>query len=303
MQRPLSRSQANLMLIIVACVWGFGFVPQKFAAAYLGPLSFNALKFLFGALVISPLVWREWRGLVQRQATPSRKDWLQIALMGALLAIGSVCQQQGIAATTVTNAGFLTCLYVPLVPLIAWLLYRKRAHWVVWPAGLACIVGTWMLTGAGKPSLNLGDAWVLASVIPFALHVLWIGALADKLGAPLMAAWGQFVVCGLITGLLAVPLESFDWANAAHVVAPLAYMSIVSVGIGFTGQVIAQRFSRPAEAAIILSSESVFSAIAGAALLHDRLDAIGYLGCVLIFAGIVLVQILPANQTPLIELH
>ena len=99
MQRPLSRSQANLMLIIVACVWGFGFVPQKFAAAYLGPLSFNALKFLFGALVISPLVWREWRGLVQRQATPSRKDWRQIALMGALLAVGSVCQQQGIFST------------------------------------------------------------------------------------------------------------------------------------------------------------------------------------------------------------
>ncbi|MGL4767256.1 MAG: DMT family transporter [Formosimonas sp.] len=296
----MSRTRANLLLLLCACVWGVAFVPQAFAAPYIGAFAFTGARFLLGALVISPLVWREWRRLAVK---PNGQNWRQIALMGGLLFAGATVQQIGMQYTSVTNAGFLTGLYVPMVPFLAYFLYKRRANLWVWLAALTCFVGTWLLTGAGQISLNLGDLWVLGAVIPFALHVLWIGDLADNLGAPLLVAWGQFVVCGILGLGFAVPLESFNWGNLPVLLAPMAYMSLISVGIGFTGQVIAQQFARPAEAAIILSSESVFAALAGATLLNERLTFTGYLGCALIFAGIIAVQIIPSKPTPLIEQH
>ena len=223
--------------------------------------------------------------------------------MGFLLFAGTALQQIGMSFTSVTNAGFLTGLYVPLVPLLAWILYRRRAHWIVWPAAIACLIGTWLMTGAGKVSLNVGDLWILATVIPFTLHVLWVGGVAEKLHAPLLVAWGQFMVCGILGLLIGWRVETFDWNNLSNIAWPLAYMSIVSVGIGFTGQVIGQRFARPAESAIILSSESVFAALAGAVFLAERLNMTGYLGGALILAGIIVVQLFPANQPTLIEQH
>ncbi len=303
MQHALSRSQANLILLIAAAAWGCAFVPQSIATQYIGAFNFTGARFLLGALVISPLVWFEWQSLVRTGKIPSTRDWLKIALMGFLLFAGTALQQIGMSFTSVTNAGFLTGLYVPLVPLLAWILYRRRAHWIVWPAAIACLIGTWLMTGAGKVSLNVGDLWILATVIPFTLHVLWVGGVAEKLHAPLLVAWGQFMVCGILGLLIGWRVETFDWNNLSNIAWPLAYMSIVSVGIGFTGQVIGQRFARPAESAIILSSESVFAALAGAVFLAERLNMTGYLGGALILAGIIVVQLFPANQPTLIEQH
>lgn len=304
MTQTLTRLQANLLLLLAALAWGCAFVPQAIASKYIGAFSFTGTRFLLGALVISPLVWREWKALVAANRTPSKRDWLQIALMGILLCMGTSLQQVGMAFTTVTNAGFLTGLYVPLVPLLGWILYRRRAHWVVWPAALGCVVGTWLLTGAGQVNLNVGDLWVLATVIPFTLHVLWVGGVAEKLQAPLLVSWGQFVVCGLVAGSFALPLENFDSAHIKDVFWPIVYMSVISVGVGFTSQVIGQRFARPAEAAIILSAETVFAALAGAIVLGERLNTLGYVGCALILLGIVVVQVVPTPVPhPLIEQH
>ena len=306
MSKPLTRTQANLILLIVACAWGCAFVPQSIVAPFIGPITFTAARFLLGAAVIAPLVWMEWKSLRVHQANDDHpappitaRDWSHIGLMGALLCAGTVLQQVGMKYTSVTNAGFLTGLYVPLVPILGIILYRRRVHWVVWPAAVACLMGTWLLTGAGKIDLNVGDLWVLATVIPFTLHVLWIGGLAERLHAPLLVAWGQFIVCGLLATAFALPMETFNWDNLPHVVWPLAYMVFISVGIGFTGQVIGQRYARPAESAIILSSETVFAALAGAVFLGERLPMLGYIGGVLIVLGIVVVQILPdPNHAP-----
>lgn len=303
MQKVLNRGQANFILLLSACVWGIAFVPQAIAAQYIGAFSFSGVRFLLGALIISPLVWREWCYLKAKNHMPKTRDWLNIALMGALLCAGSGLQQYGLAYTSATNAGFLTTLYVPMVPFLGYILYKRRVHWAVWPCVLLCIFGTWLLTGAGKVSLNIGDLWIMATIIPFTLHVLWIGDVAERLQAPILVAFGQFVVCGLLSCLIAWPLETFNWANVPHLIWPVLYMSFISVGIGFTGQVIGQRFARPAEAAIILSSEGVFAALAGAILLHERLNTLGYFGCVLILIGIIVVQLLPPHPTPLIEQH
>lgn len=300
MRHSLSRAQANWVLLVAACAWGCAFVPQSLVTPFIGPLTFTGVRFLLGALVISPLVWREWVHLRAARAQMdhpaealTRRDVIWIGVMGLLLCAGTTLQQLGMKFTSVTNAGFLTGLYVPLVPILGVVLYRRRVHWVVWPAALACVLGTWLLTGAGAIDLNIGDLWVLATVVPFTLHVLWIGSLAERLHAPLLVAWGQFVVCGVVAWVCSWPFESFDWAHLSDVAWPLAYMVFISVGVGFTGQVIAQRFARPAESAIILSSESVFAALAGAAFLGERLSWLGYLGGALIIFGMVVVQLVP----------
>jgi drug/metabolite transporter (DMT)-like permease len=113
-----------------------------------------------------------------------------------LLMLGAVLQQIGITSTTVTNAGFLTALYVPLVPLLAWLILRTPPHWSVWPTSLGCLAGTWLLSGAQGLEPVVGDLWVIASSLFWALHVLFVGRIAERIAAPFLVACGQFLVCG-----------------------------------------------------------------------------------------------------------
>jgi drug/metabolite transporter (DMT)-like permease len=289
----MTRFQANLLLTVVALIWGSAFVAQSTAMAHVGPMTFTGARFLIGALIVAPFAWREWRFLRARQLAPNRGDAAQIAGLGGLLWLGAAMQQVGIIGTTVTNAGFLTALYVPLVPLLAWWWLGRRPHASVWPASIGCLVGTWMLSGAGQVQLQTGDLWVIASALPWAVHVLFVGRVADRMAAPFLVACGQFLVCGLVSAAWAGATEPLAagalWAAARDI----AYTGIVSVGIGFTAQVIGQRNTAAADAAIILSSETVFAALFGYLLMGDRLTSAGWAGCTLILACILAVQLLP----------
>ena len=289
----LSRLQADGLLLFVALIWGSAFVAQNWGMATVGPMTFTGVRFLIGALVVAPLAWREQRALRQRGLRLHRTDHARIAGLGALLCLGASLQQVGIISTTVTNAGFLTAVYVPLVPLAAWWLLRERIHPAVWPCALACLVGTWLLSGAGQVAFAPGDAWVLASVLPWTLHVLWVGRVAEKLAAPFTVACGQFVACGALALVVAVLGETIALDGLWAARGAIAYTAVVSVGIGFTAQVVGQRWTQPADAAIILSSETLFAALFGALLMGDRLGVTGWLGCGLMLAGIVAVQLLP----------
>jgi drug/metabolite transporter (DMT)-like permease len=204
-----------------------------------------------------------------------------------------VFQQIGINGTTVTNAGFLTALYVPLVPLISWLLLRARPHWSVWPTSLGCLVGTWLLSGAEQVAISSGDLWVIASSLFWALHVMLVGRVADRLAAPFLVAAGQFLVCGLACLLWAVFTESISLAGIRLAAMPILYTGIISVGIAYTGQVVGQRYAEAADAAIILSAETLFAALFGFLLMGDRLSAAGLAGCALILVCILAVQLMP----------
>ncbi len=216
-----------------------------------------------------------------------------VLMLGLLLALGAVFQQIGITGTTVTNAGFLTALYVPLVPLISWLIMRARPHWSVWPASAGCLVGTWMLSGAGTLSLSVGDAWVIASSLFWALHVIFVGRVADRLAAPFLVACGQFLVAGVVCMIWAAFTETISLAALREATLPILYTGIISVGFAYTGQVVAQRYADAADAAIILSAETLFAALFGFLLMGDRLGAMGATGCALIFVCIIAVQLLP----------
>ncbi|WP_374659733.1 DMT family transporter [Inhella sp.] len=291
----MTRLHANLLLSLVAIVWASAFVAQSLGMKAIGPVAFTGVRFLLGALVVLPLALWEWRRR-PKLGLPAlaTRDWLPASCgLGLLLGLGAVMQQIGIVSTTVTNAGFLTALYVPLVPLLSLLLLREPPHWSVWPGGLACLLGAFLLSGAHQLELHPGDAWVIASALPWALHVLFVGRVADRLHAPFLVACTQFAVVGVANLAWALPFEPFTWPQVQAAAGPIAYTGIVSVGLAFTAQVVAQRSAQAADAAIILSSETVFAALFGAWWLGERLNAQGLLGCALMLAALLAVQLLP----------
>ncbi len=292
----MSRLRANALLLLAALIWGSAFVGQSLGMADVGPLTFTGLRFVLGALVVSPLAWREWQGLRAAGRPPGRTEALWIIGLGSLLCTGAVMQQVGLQTTSVTNAGFLTALYVPLVPMLAWLFQRQLPHWSVWPAAAGCLLGVWLLTGASLTSLSAGDWWVLASALPWAVHVLLVGQVANRIRGAYLLACGQFAVCGIASSGLGLTTESLSADGLRLAAGAIVYTGVLSVGVGFTLQVIAQRNAHPADAAIILSSETVFAALFGAWFMGDRLPATGLLGCALILACILAVQILPQRQ-------
>jgi len=294
----MTRLQANGLMLLAALIWGSAFVGQVQAMAGVGPFTFTSLRFALGAAVVAPLAWREWRGLRANGHRLGAAHAAWTVLLGSLLCAGVLMQQIGLMGTTVTNAGFLNVLYVPLVPLLAWAFQRQRPGWGVALAVPACLGGTALLTGAGSlAQMSTGDAWVLASALPWAVHVLLVGAVANRMQGAFVLACGQFGVCALGSGLPALALESISSAGLATAGVAIAYTGILSVGVGFTLQVVGQRHAPPADAAILLSSETVFAAAFGALLMGDRLSPTGWLGCGLILAGILLVQCLPLLAT------
>jgi drug/metabolite transporter (DMT)-like permease len=290
----MSRVQANLLLVLIALIWGSAFVAQSHGMQHLGPMAFTGVRFLIGALMVAPLMWFEWRGL-QRKGRPLRRiDGAKIAGLGSLLLLGAAMQQIGIKSTTVTNAGFLTALYVPLVPVLGWLMWRHLPHWSVWPAALACLAGAFLLSGAERLAIGAGDLWVICSALPWAFHVVLVGRVADRMEAPFLVAGGQFTVCGLLALAWAMVFEPLSWAALEAATWPLLYTGVMSVGVAFTAQVVAQRYAHAADAAIILSSETLFAALFGFYLMGDRLGPAGLLGCALIFGSMLAVQLIPA---------
>lgn len=289
----MTRIQANLLLLLVALIWGSAFVAQAHANAGLEPYTFTGIRFLLGTCIVAPLAWRDYRAVSRRELRPGRRDVLGVAVLGLLLTLGAVFQQIGITGTTVTNAGFLTALYVPLVPMIAWLVLRERPHWSVWPTSAGCLLGTWLLSGAEQVAISVGDLWVIASSLFWALHVLLVGRVAERIAAPFLVAAGQFVVCGLASLGWAMLTETITLEGIRTAAMPILYTGILSVGIAYTGQVVGQRYADAADAAIILSAETLFAALFGFLLMGDRLSVTGLAGCALIFACILAVQMLP----------
>ncbi|HVI51928.1 MAG TPA: DMT family transporter [Candidatus Sulfotelmatobacter sp.] len=284
----MSRLNANLLLLLAAVIWGSSFAAQKMGGEHVSALTFTAARFLLGALVVLPLAWRELR------RTPiSGRHWLGMTLTGCVLFVGSFMQQMGVDHTSVTNAGFITGLYVPLVPIIGFVALKVRPHPVTWPAAALCLFGTWLLSGAQSLDFQTGDLWVLVSSLFWACHVILVGRMSNRTGAPTLVAFMQFAVCGAIAvaGGLIFDAEPFTGIPDAWV--EIAYVGILSVGVAFTLQSVTQQFTPAADAAIILSGETVFSAVGGVLLMGETLDGVKLAGCAAILVAMLLVQLLP----------
>ncbi len=289
----MTRFQANLLLIVTAAIWGSSFVVQKLAGAHIPAITFTASRFLLGGVAIMPLALLEWRKLVREKRTFSRQDWLYMLLTGCVLCAGAVLQQAGTVETSVTNAGFITCLYVPMVPILALAVQRVLPHPVVWPAAALSAFGTYLLSGGGDLNFAPGDLVVLAATIFWAAHVILVGFMSARTGAPMVVAVSQFIIAGTISAVLAPVFETVTLDAFQEAWFGIAYMGIMSVGIAFTLQSVTQRWTGAADAAIILSSEALFAALGGAIVLGDRLTPLQIAGCLAIMLSMLAVQLAP----------
>ncbi len=295
----MSRLQANALLLTVAAIWGSTFAIQQVAMDMIGPMAFTAARFTLGAIAILPLALFEQRYFKKRNDAKSFEPfgWQMVLItigVGAVLFLGTILQQIGLKYTTVTNAGFLTGLYVVLVPVLGFLLFKRAPHWSVWPAALACLVGTFILSGAYKGlAISVGDLWVISCTIFWALHVLLIGAFGHKSGMPIRFACIQFFVCGVIAGIWMLIDEPISLSMFVDAGWYIVYAGVISVGIAFTLQIIGQGSAPAADAAIILSMETVFAAIAGGLFLGEKLDAAPLFGCGIILSAVLAVELLP----------
>ncbi len=285
--------QANGLLLLAALIWGSTFVVQQVGTGGLKTMSFTGIRMLVGACFVLPFALRQYRKLVQEEKSFPGSGWFGIFCTGVVLFTAAALQQYGIFHTTVTNAGFLTAIYVPLVPLISLLVLKRNIHWSAWPASVLCLVGTYIMSGAQALDLKVGDIWVIASSLFWACHVILVGTMAVRTRAPLVVACGQFFVCGMCGTILGIVVEQPSLIDLQSGLFGILYAGMLSTGIGFTLQVVAQRFTHEADAAIILSSETVFAALAGFVFLGERLAALELAGASLIFIGIMAVQLLP----------
>jgi len=281
--------QANALLLLAAAIWGFAFVAQRLGMAHVGPFTFNAIRFGLGSLSLLPLLWATRQ---RRDHRPSRRrqGWGALAVGTALFAAASA-QQIGIVTTTAGKAGFITGLYVVLVPLLA-LVWGERATWLTWAGALLAAVGLYYLSVTENLVLAVGDAWVLLSAFLWAVQIQLIAYLTRSID-PLPLAAAEFAVCSVLSWIVALIFEPITWAGIRGGLGPILYGGLMSVGIAFTLQVVAQRHARPTPAAIIMSLESAFAALGGWLLLDEQLGARGAVGAVLMMAGMVLAQIRP----------
>ncbi|MNL25011.1 threonine and homoserine efflux system [compost metagenome] len=214
--------------------------------------------------------------------------------MSTVFFLGSWLQQAGLATTTATNGGFLTGLYVFFVPLLGFLLFRTRPHPVVFAGVPLALVGIYFLNGGGLDSFNGGDWLIVASAVFWAMHVILLGHVARMTGLPVFVSSISFLFAGIAASAIALGTEAPTLEAISVGWIEIAYAAVLSTAVGFTLQAIGQQHVPPANAAIILSAESLFAALGGAVVLGERLPAIGYAGAALIFTAILLVEAIPA---------
>ena len=281
------RFKADLTLLVVSIIWGSAFVAQRVAGQMGSVYLFNGARYLLAALVVLPLALR-----VKRKDKPSltmsRDQYKWMIVAGFLLFLGSAFQQAGMVYTTAGNAGFITSLYVVLVPIALFFVWGEKPHWMsIAAVGLAG-VGAFLLSTGGRFEVKAGDALELLGALFWTFHVIVLGKFASKFEAMSFSV-GQLFVCAILNigiGLFAEPMMSFTWP----LMFAIAYTALFSLGLCYTLQVWAQRHTPPADAALILSLESVFAVISGWLILNERLVLIQIFGCVLIFIAVVLSQ-------------
>jgi drug/metabolite transporter (DMT)-like permease len=279
-----NRFRSDALLLFVALVWGSAFVPQRLAAPHLGPFLFNGLRFLLGAIVLFP-----WVPSI-RQHSRQLFPWALIA--GGLLVAASVCQQAGMEYTTAGKAGFLTGLYVVLVPVVLWAGWKKKMDWQSWAGALIAGGGVLLLGVDDKYQIQYGDGLELVGAVIWAVHLVVVGRAAAN-GNVLLFSVGQYLVAGVLNLAIGMVVEPQTLPGLADCWWAVAYVGIVSVALGYTLQAVGQKHAPAADAAIIFSMEAVFAAAFGYLFLGETLNGRQLWGCAMILGAVVVVQVKP----------
>ena len=292
----MTRNQAHLLLVLVTILWGFTFVAQKTGMETIGPMSFTAARYLIGSIGILPIALLELRKnsiIIILQS--DRLIRLKVFGLGFFMFCGISLQQIALQYTNIANAAFLTALYVPAVPFISWLLFRKSIRSKIWLALVISLFGSWMLSGSGTVLSQWGDLLVIVSVFFWAGHIILISSVTKKVNMPFQLSFIQSFICFVLALCFTYILESPKLNDFAPAIPELIVAGFFSVTLGFSLQIVGQRYSDPTTSAFILSLESVFGAIAGWLLLSQVIGTSSLIGCALIFLAVIIADIVP-NQ-------
>lgn len=282
--------KSDALLLLTAAIWGFAFVAQRMGMDHVGPFTYSGVRFALGALTLAPLLLAGRRSSDDFFAPMSSREFVcGGGLLGGVLFAAVSLQQMSLLYTTAGKAGFITGLYVVIVPILG-LFWGQRPSAGTWAgAGLAA-AGLYLLSVTADFRIEYGDGLVLASAFFWGLQVLMVAWLSPRT-RPVSLAFYQFSVCALLSLIGAVLFESWRWAAVAAAAGPILYGGVLSVGVAYTLQVVAQRDAHPAHASILMSLEAVFAVFGGWMLLGETLSQRGLAGCALMLAGMLLSQL------------
>ena len=284
----------SLLLIFVAIIWGTAFVFQRVGMESIEPITFTASRMTLAALAVGIVSICQHKSVKfddpEKEKALSRSTIIGGICCGSFLGCASIFQQMGIVYTTAGKAGFITSLYILLVPIISFVIFRKHYSWVVWVAVLLGVGGMYLLCMTEQFSLAHGDILLCICAVLFSGHILCCDYFSGK-GDPIRISAIQFIAATVISWIAAFIMESPSLEKIATAIIPILYCGIVSGGLGYTLQMVAQKYTDPTVASLLMSLESVFAVIAGTVILHEQMSTRELLGCIIMFAAIIIVQI------------
>ena len=291
----MSHMKANFLMLIATFIWGTAFVSQTTGMGAIGPFTFSFARFFLASLTVLPLLL-----IYERKNFYSflnNKNYIYLSLLAGLALFGGMgLQQYALLKSQVANTAFLSTLYVPIVSLISRFIFRSQLHWIVWIAVLLCLYGSYLLSSNQSLDIQKSDSLLFIAAFCFAVHIIVVDIFMKQFYSPFTFGFIQYVIVFLLSMILAFNLETPTFENIKVEWFEIIYTGVLSAGIGYTLQIIAQSKASPAPAAIILSMESVFGALAAWILINQVLDANKILGCLAIFIGVIIVQLVQTNK-------
>jgi drug/metabolite transporter (DMT)-like permease len=284
----MTHARANMLLLTAGAIWGMGFVSQQTAMEHVGPWFFIAIRFASASAAMA------LREIAKAGRHVRGWEYGKFALIGLFFFLGNGAQQVALLTTSVTNAGFLTALYLIIVPILGIILFRQMPHWIIWPASAVALSGIYLLSGGKLDAMSTGDLLTILCAAFWAVQILLIGRFGQQSRLPVTLSVVQFAVTALLAAAVTLSLERVDPYAAILASPEILFSGVVAGGLAFTFQTVGQQHTTAPQAAIFLSSEALFAALFGALLLGDSLPLIGWLGCALIFGAILSTELVPA---------
>ena len=291
----MSHMKANFLMLIATFIWGTAFVSQTTGMGAIGPFTFSFARFFLASLTVLPLL------LIYEKKNffsfINNKNYIYLSFLAGLALFGGMgLQQYALLKSQVANTAFLSTLYVPIVSLISRFIFRSQLHWIVWVAVLLCLYGSYLLSSNQSLDIQKSDSLLFIAAFCFAVHIIVVDIFMKQFYSPFTFGFIQYVIVFLLSIILAFNLEAPTFENIKVEWFEIIYTGVLSAGVGYTLQIIAQSKASPAPAAIILSMESVFGTLAAWILINQVLDVNKILGCLAIFIGVIIVQLVQTNK-------
>ena len=294
----MTKSLSMVCALVTTFIWGTAFIAQDTGMDNIGPLTFNAARFVVGFLTILPLALLFESKKIKLEVLSKSKLFMKyLVFMGVSLFLGTFLQQTALQYTNIANAAFFTVFYVPIVPILLFFIYSKKVHWSIWPAIGLCVFGVYLLSDFSNSEIMLGDGLVILCSIFWALHIIFAGKFMEEFDIPMFYAALQALFVALLSIIFSYIFEEINISKILMESSSILYAGALSGGIAFTLQMFAQKNIEEAPAAIIYSLEGVFAAIAGWVILNQFLSTNNMIGCLLILIAVISSQISPSTKS------